>query len=53
MCLRAQVIDDDNGGVRRVRRSYGLSDNNRGVVIGREIDDAFKGLETTVEASSI
>ena len=51
MCLRDQCIDDDDGGVGRVRRSRGLSNDDRGIRIGRGIRDASKGLETTTEAA--
>ena len=50
MCLRAEGIDENDGGVRRVRRAEGLSGDNRGVVRGREIRDASKGSEKTTEA---
>ena len=53
VCLQAQVIDDNNGGVVRVRRARGLSDNGGGVGRGREIDNASKILETTTEAEMI
>ena len=51
--LRSQVIDDKDGGVVRVRRSRGLSDNDR--VVGRVqgIYDASEGLENTTEAARI
>ena len=51
MCLRAQGIDNDDGGVGRLRRASGLSDNNGGVRRGQGIRDAYEGLETTTEAA--
>ena len=51
MCLRDQGIDNNRGGVGRVRLAHGLSNDNRGVDRGRGIDDASKGLETTTEAA--
>ena len=51
MCLRAEGIDNDEGGVRRVRRAKGLRDDDRGVDRGRGIHDASEGLETTTEAA--
>ena len=42
MCLQDQDIEDNNGGVRRVRRARGLSDDDGG-------DDGTGGLETTTE----
>ena len=50
MCLRDQGIDNNDGGVIRVRQARGISDENRGV--GRElgIDDASEELEITEEA---
>ena len=50
MCLRDQGIDDNDGGIGRVRRVCRLSDNNRGVGRGRGIYDASEGSETTMEA---
>ena len=50
MCLQAESIDD-YGSVGIVRRSKGISDNDRGVVRGQGIRDASEGLETTTEAS--
>ena len=46
MCLRDQGIDDNNGGIGRVRRARGISNNNRGVSRGRGIHDASEVLET-------
>ena len=43
--LRAQGIDDDDGGVKRVRRARALSNDNLGVGRGQGIDDASEGLE--------
>ena len=51
VCLRDQVIDDDNGGVGRVRRARGLSNDDGGFGRGQGIYDASKGLETTTEAA--
>ena len=51
MCLRAEVIDDYGGGVGRVRRAKGLSDNDGGINRGRGIRDASKVSETTTEAA--
>ena len=51
MCLRAEGIYGDNGGVRGVRQSKELSDNDGSVGRGRRIRDASKGSETTVEAA--
>ena len=51
MCLRAEGIDNNEGGVGRVRRYKGLSDSDGGVGRGRGIRDASKGLETTTEAA--
>ena len=49
--LRAQGIDDDNGGVGRGRRARGLSDNDVGVSGGRGIYNVSEGSETTTEAA--
>ena len=51
VCLQAQGIDNDDGGVRRVRQDRGLSDNDGNIVIGQGTDDASEGLETTPEAA--
>ena len=51
MYLQTQGIDDNNGGVVRVRQAHRLSDNNGGVGRGRGIYDASEGLETTMEAT--
>ena len=51
MHLRAQDIDDDNGGVFRVRRALGLSNDGRCVGRGQGIYDAYEGSETTAEAA--
>ena len=51
MCLQAQVIDDDDGGLSGGIRDQGLSDNNGGVGGGRGIYDASELLETTAEAA--
>ena len=50
VCLRAQGIDNNDGGVGRVILAHGLSNNDRGVGGGQGIDDASKVLETTTEA---
>ena len=50
MCLQVEGIDDDDGGVGRVRRAKGLSDDDRGSGRGRGIRDASKESETTTEA---
>ena len=50
MCLRAQSIDDDNGGGIRARWSHVRSDDEGGIGRGQGIDDASKVLETTTEA---
>ena len=49
--LQDQGIDNNNSSVGRVRRARGISDDDWGVVIGRVIYDASKGLETTTEAA--
>ena len=46
MCLRAEGIDENNGGVGRGRRAKGLRDDDT-----RGIRDASKGLETTTDAA--
>ena len=51
VCLRAEGIDNNNGGVRRVRLSKGLSNDDGGVGRGRGIRDASKESETTTEAA--
>ena len=51
MCLRDQGIDDNNGGVGRVRWDRGLSDNDGGFVRGRVIRNASEVSETTREAA--
>ena len=51
MHLQAQGIDDDNGGVKRVRRARGLSNDNLGVGRGKGIYDTSIGSETTTEAA--
>ena len=51
VCLQAQGIDDNDGGVGRVRQSGGLSEDDGGVGRGRGIYDESKGLETTTEAA--
>ena len=51
MCLRAQVIDNNDGVIGGVRWARGLSDNYGGVVRGRGIHDTSDGLETMTEAA--
>ena len=51
MCLQAQGIDEDNGGVGRLRLARRLSDDDRSVGRGRVIDNASEGSETTAEAA--
>ena len=50
MFLRAEGIDK-NGGVRRVRRAKGISDNDGGVGRGRGIHDASEVFETMMEVT--
>ena len=50
MCLQAQVIDDNDGGIGGVRREQGLSNNNGGVGGGLGIYDASEVSEMTTEA---
>ena len=51
VCLQAQGIDNDNGGIGRVRLGRGLSNDDGGVGRGRGIDNAYEGLEKTAEAA--
>ena len=44
VCLRAQVIDNDNDGVGRGRRAGGISDDKGGIGRGRGIYNASKVL---------
>ena len=53
MCLRDQGIDDDDGGISRVRRERGVSNNNRGVGRRQGIDDTSKGSETMTETTRV
>ena len=53
MCLQAQGIDDNDGGIGRVIRACGLSNDDVGLGRGRRIHDTSKGLETTTEALRI
>ena len=53
MCLRDQVINNNDVSVRRVRWSCGIDDNDGGVGRGRVIDDASEGLEMMMEAARI
>ena len=40
MCLRAQCIDDDDGGgVERVRWAQGIGDDERGIIRERGLED--------------
>ena len=50
VCLRAQVIDDNDGVIGRVKPFRGLRDNDRGVGRRRGIHDASEVSETTAEA---
>ena len=50
MRLRDQCIENNNGGVGRVRQAFGISNDDRGVVRGRGIYYASEGLDTTTEA---
>ena len=51
VCLQARGIDNDNGGVVRVRRASRLSNYNGGIGRGRGIRNASEGPETTTEAA--
>ena len=51
VCLRAEVIENDDGGVGRVRQAKGLSDNDVGIRRRRGIRDASEGSETMAEAA--
>ena len=51
MCLRYQGIDDNNGGVVRVRQARGISDDDRGVGRGRGIHNTSEVSEKTTEAA--
>ena len=51
MCLRAQGIDDEDGGIGKVGQARGLSNDEEGVGRGRGIYDASKELETTAKAA--
>ena len=51
MCLRSQVIDNEDSGVGGGRRYRGLSGDNGGVDGGRGIDNASEGLETMTEVA--
>ena len=51
VCLRAQGINNDNGGVGRARQACGISDNDGGVGRVQGIHNASKGLETTAEVA--
>ena len=47
VCLQAQEIDDNNGGV-----SPKINDDDGGVGGGRGIDGTSEGLDTTTDASA-
>ena len=51
--LRAQGIDDNDGGVGGGKQARGLSDNDGGVSKGIGIYDASEGSETTTEAEAL
>ena len=51
MCLQAEGIDENNGGVRRLRRAKGLRYNNGGVGRGQGIHDASEESETTADVA--
>ena len=51
VCLQAESIDDNGGGVGRVRRAKGIINNDGVVDRGRGIRDASEGSETTTEAA--
>ena len=53
MCLQAQVIDDNDGGISGRRRALGLNENDGGVGRGQGIDDTSEVSETTKEATRI
>ena len=53
VCLRAQVIHNYDGEVRRGSQARGLTYNNGGVEVGQGIVDTFKESETTTEAERI
>ena len=51
MCLWDQGIDNDGGGVARLRRARRLSDDNRGIGRGQGIRNVSKVLETPTESA--
>ena len=51
MRLRAQDIDDNDGGVGRVRQAHGISKNDGGVSRGRGIYNASEVSEKMMEAA--
>ena len=51
MCLRAQGIDNDDGGVGRGKRDRGLKNDGGGINRGRVIYNTAEGLETKTEAA--
>ena len=53
VCLQADGIDDDYGGVGRVRRAKVCSNDNGGVSRGRGIRNASEGSETTTEVAVV
>ena len=50
MCLRAQGIYNDDGGVSRLKQAHGIINDNGGVGRGQLIHDSSEGLETKMEA---
>ena len=53
VCLKAQGIDNNDGGVGGGRRAQGFSKNYRGISGGRVIYNASEGLEKMTEAARI
>ena len=51
MRLWDQGIDNNDGGIGRVRRDFRLSDDDDGVSRGRGIYNTHEGLETTADAA--
>ena len=51
MCLWAQGIDDNDGGIGGGRRAQGISNDDGGVGGGQGIDNTSEGSETTTEAA--
>ena len=50
VCLRAQGIYNDDGGVSRLKQAHGIINDNGGVGRGQLIHDSSEGLETKMEA---